>query len=409
MQRCSKLLGLGLSLALTATLACSSKNESTGDVAKADNAAGAKPAAVDIGTSTAIERLIERNVETVGSLIADEQVTVSSQVKGVVAEITVDLGSPVTAGQVIARISPREYELKLQQAEAALQQARARLGLRTGTDKLDVDQATEVRQAKASLDDAKLKMDRTRKLLETGDVPQERLDAAEISYRTMEARYQAARDNTINQWGLIEQREAEFQLAKKNLEDSTIKAPISGIVSAKLVSRGEYIADMGGKRDLVTIVKSNPLRLQANVSEIGISFVQKGVGVEFTVDAYPGRTFKATVSRVSPTVNAQSRLMLVEATAPNGEGQLKPGMFAKVFVKTSNKIPAVLVPGTAVSSIVGINKVYVVNHNTVEERQVKLGLKDGEMVEITSGLKVGETVAISNLDKLSNGKTVVTK
>ncbi|MBI4752695.1 MAG: efflux RND transporter periplasmic adaptor subunit [Acidobacteria bacterium] len=409
MTRIVKLSSLFLLLIALASAGCSRKNTNA-EAAPGNNGAPATPAGpVEIRTATAIERLIERNIETVGQLVADDEVTVSSQVRGEVSEMNIDLGSFVKAGQVIARISPQEYELKLKQAEAALQQACAKIGLTAPNPNFDIEQAPEVKQAKASLDETKLKMERTRKLIESGDVSQDRWDTVEINHRTALARYDAARDNIRNQLATIDQRSAEVQLARKNLNDSTITSPISGTVSQKLTSRGEYISEMGGNRSIATIVRSNPLRLQAGIPEVGVSFVKPGVGVDFTVDTYPGRTFKAQVSRISPDLNAQSRLLMVEATAENNEDMLKPGMFAKVFVKTTNKIPVVLVPVASVTSIAGLNKVFVVQQDKVVERQVKLGLRDGDMIEITEGVKKDEPVAVSNLSQLSNGVAVATK
>ncbi len=409
MTRIVKVSSAFILLIALASAGCSRKNTNA-EAAPGNNGAPVTPAGpVEIRTTTAIERLIERNIETVGQLVADDEVTVSSQVRGEVSEMNVDLGSFVKAGEVIARISPQEFEFKLKQAEAALQQACTKIGLTGPNPNFDIEQAPEVKQAKASLDETKLKMERTRKLIESGDVSQDRWDTVEINHRTALARYEAARDNVRNQLATIDQRNAEQQLARKNLNDSTITSPITGIVSQKLVSKGEYISEMGGNRSIATIVRSNPLRLQASVPEVGVSFVKPGVGVDFTVDTYPGRTFKAQISRISPELNAQARLLMVEATAENNEDLLKAGMFAKVYVKTTNKIPVVLVPVSSITSIAGLNKIFVVEQNKVVERQVKLGLRDGDMIEITEGVKKDEQIAVSNLGQLSNGVAVATK
>lgn len=406
-MKSSKFVLIGVAVVALSFSACS-KQSAESETAKAAAPEIAVPA-IEIRTSTAVERVIERDVETVGTLLAEDEVTVSSQVRGEVSEISVDVGSVVRAGQVVARISPEEYRLKLDQAEAALKQSLTRLGLSSADQACDVDQAAEVRQAKAALDDAQLKLDRAKRLVSTGDVSRERLDAMEINHRTMDARYQAARDNTLNLLAAVEQRKAEVKLARKNLDDSLIRSPIDGFVSVKHVSRGEYISEMGGNRSIVTVVKSNPIRVQASVSEIGISFVKPGLTVSFTVDAFPGRFFPGTVSRISPVVNSQSRLLSVEATAPNPDGALKPGMFAKVFVKASNRTAGIFVPSPAVSTNAGLNKVFVVEQGRVTEREVRIGFRDPEFTEIVSGVKNGETVAVSNLEKLSTGASVATK
>jgi RND family efflux transporter MFP subunit len=383
------------------------KSEAEPVVRAAADEAATRP--IEISTAVAIERRIRRSVETVGSLLADEEVTVSSQVRGEVSEMSVDLGSVVKAGQVIARISPREFEFRVQQTEAALAQARAQVGLTGDAERVEVEQVAGVKQAKAALDDAQLNLERARRLFNSGDISRERLDVAETNFRSVEARHQAARDTAFNQIALVEQRRAEVRLARKNLEDSFIRAPISGVVSVKHVSRGEFINDMGGSRAVATIVKSSPVRVQASIAESGVSFVKVGVPVRFTVDAYPGRDFSAVVKRISPALNAQARLLTVEATAQNGDGLLKPGMFARVFVDVSNNYPATLVPGTAVASVAGLYKAFVVENGRVVEREVKLGQREGDLIEITEGVKPGETVAVGTLDKLSDGRKVAVK
>src|SRR5690349_11342480 len=117
-------------------------------------AASADPLAVK--TSLIVERPVERYVEVVGSLKADQEVVVSSEAKGAVEELPVDLGSVVRHGQLLARLSQRESKLRVDQAQAALDQARARVGLRSGSGSLEAEQNSEVRQAKAYLDEARL-------------------------------------------------------------------------------------------------------------------------------------------------------------------------------------------------------------------------------------------------------------
>lgn len=372
------------------------------------NADAAAPPVLEVRTTTAVERLVRKSIETVGSLVPDEQVVVAGQVGGEITELTVDVGSPVKAGQVIARISPKEYELKLQQAEAALAQARALLGEAGRRDPIDIDAVPVVRQAKAALDDARAQMERAERLAASGDLPRQRLDTAEANYRAAEARYQAARDEAVMRIGAVEQRQAEVRFARKKLEDSTVRAPIGGFVSVRHKSRGDFINEQGGNRDIVTIVRLDPIRVQANVAEVGVSYVKVGMAARFTTDAYPGRDFPARVARISPVLNQQARLLMVEAVAPNPQGLLKPGMFVRVYVDIAGDVPAVFVPSVAVVSAAGVEKVFVAVDGKAVERRVRLGRRDGEAVEITEGLKPGEKVITDNLDRLADGTPVKT-
>jgi RND family efflux transporter MFP subunit len=356
-----------------------------------------------VATAPIVERRVDRYAEVVGTLKADQQVVVSSELKGTIAELPVDLGSTVRQGQVLARLSSREFQLRVDQAEAALQQARARLGLRGDSKQLSPEQNSEVRQAKAALDEARLRYDRAATLIKNGDIPQERYDQAEIGFRSAEARYQAAQDNFYNQIAVIEQRVAELQLAQKELNDATIRCPLDGTVSVRHVTRGEYIK---AETPIVTIVKSNPLRLQAVVPEVAVSSIRVNIPVTLSIDAYPGRTFKGSISRVSPSLDEKARTLTVEATVDNADGALKPGLFAKVQVLVNRQSPAVMVPAESLLTFAGLTKLFVVENDHVVERVVKTGLKDGDYIEILEGARVGERVAVENLGRLSNGLAI---
>jgi RND family efflux transporter MFP subunit len=390
---------LAISLIPFLTLAGCSRN-----ARETVTAAQTQPMAVR--TAPIVERQVERYVQVVGTLKADQEVVVSSEVRGTIDELPVDLGTKVKRGQLLARISPREYKLRVDQAQAALDQARARIGMRSGDGQLDAEQNSEVRQAKAVLDEARLRFERAKTLIKNGDIPQERYDEAEIGYRSAEARYQAAQDNYHNQTALIEQRVAELQLARKQLNDTSIQAPLDGTVSARHVTRGQYIK---AETPIVTIVKSNPLRLQAVVPEVTVASVRVKLPVTLTVDAYPDRTFQGEISRVSPSLDEKTRALTVEATVQNSDGTLKPGLFATVQLLVTKQSPAVMAPSRSLLAFAGLTKLFVIQDGKVVERIVKTGLKEGDFVEILQGAKVGEQVAVESLGKLSNGVAVKAK
>jgi RND family efflux transporter MFP subunit len=384
----------GLALGLSA---CSKRKDES---VRAD-AAPAQP--LTVKTALVEERPVARYVEVVGSLKADQEVVVSSEVKGIIEELPVDLGSVVHRGQLLARLAQREAQLRIDQAQAALDQARARVGMRNGSSSLEAAQNSEVRQANAALDEARLRYERARTLIKNGDISQERFDEAEIQHRGAEARYQSAQDSFHNQTALVEQRAAELQLARKQLQDTIIVAPIDGAVSARHVTRGEYIRS---EAQIVTLVRSNPLRLQAVVPEVAVASVRLNQSVTLAVDAYPGKTFSGVISRISPALDEKARTLTLEATVPNADGELKPGLFASVRLLVARESPALMVPSNSLLAFAGLTKVYVVEGNRAVERVVKTGLREGGYVEILEGAKAGERVAVENLGKLSNGAVV---
>jgi RND family efflux transporter MFP subunit len=365
-------------------------------------AAAATPPAVDITSAAAISRNLPRGVEAVGSLAADEEVVVSAQIAGELTGLSVDFGSYVQQGQVIGQIDRRDAQLKVEQAEAALKQTMARLGMREG-ERFDPQQNAEVQQAKAQLDWANLEYGRNVKLVENGDVPRAVYDQATTNRNLARARYQAALDAVNQQVALVEQQRAAINLARKSVTDTVVRSPISGAVKEKHVARGAYLA-VGNK--IVTLVKTSPLRLRADIPESSAASVRVGQTITLSVDALPDRTFEGRVIRIGPSLSEQTRALTVEAQVANPANQLRPGMFAKTQLITDTNASAVMVPRKAVLNVAGLSKVFVVENGKARERVVKAGEGDGDLVEIVSGVNAGETVATSNLDRLQEGTLV---
>ncbi len=404
----TKLL-LGLIVAIAAAgLACSGEKkqpEATADAAT-KAAAAATPEVVDVTTAAAITRNLQRTIEVVGSLAADEEVVIAAQAPGELSQLNVDFGGYVTQGQVIAVIDQRDAKLKVEQAEAALKQTMARLGmpsdLKAG-EKFDPNQNADVRVAKASLDWTQMDLERAAKLVENGDVSRSIYDQAITQNNLAKARHQAAIDAVNQQLAIVEQQRAALSLAKKAITDTVVRAPISGAVKEKFVNRGSYLA-VGGR--ILSLVKINPLRLRADIPESSAAAVRKGQTMNLTVEALAGRTFTGRVVRIGPSLSEQTRALTVEAEVGNSGNQLRPGMFAKSQLITANSAPAVMIPAKAILTIAGLSKVFVIENGKAIERIVKAGVADGELVEIIEGINANEIVATSNQEKLQQGSAV---
>src|SRR5262249_47955030 len=151
----------------------------------------------EVGTATVVERTAARSIEAVGSLEAEDVVTVSSQASGNLDEISVDIGSQVRQGQTIARLDPRELKFKVTQAEATFRQAEARLGIAPGG-RIDPEHTTEVRQARAGMERARYDLNAAKNLVQSGDISQQQLDVYQKTFDQLEARYQASLENVRN-------------------------------------------------------------------------------------------------------------------------------------------------------------------------------------------------------------------
>jgi membrane fusion protein, multidrug efflux system len=169
------------------------------------------------------------------------------------------------------------------------------------------------------------------------------------------------------------------------------------------VSVGDYVTK-GLK--VATVVRISPLRVRLTIPEHFVSVVGVGQPVAFAVDAYPGREFEGTVKYVSPNLEANQRALTVEASVPNPDGALKPGLFATARIEQPQKTPAILVPATAVQTSAGTSRVYVVNGDHVDERIVTIGQTIDALIEVTSGLKAGDRVATKNVTTLADGTKV---
>jgi RND family efflux transporter MFP subunit len=382
------------------SLACSRNKPET--AARADNHTEPVAETIEVSTAQVVERNLRRSLEVVGSLEAEDDVTVSSQLSGIIDEITIDVGAAVRQGQVIARIDPRELRFRVEQNEAALRQAEARLGVRPG-EKIDPQKQPEVRAARSAVDRARYDWDAAQTLVDKGDISRQQFDVYQRAFEQADARYQAALENVRNLEAQIEEKRAQLALAKKQLGDTEIISPISGIVKEKHASRGEYLQP--GK-PIATILQVNPLRLRLEVPESFAALITRGMTVTLEVDAFPDRKFQGKIHRINPSVDEKSRSLIAEAQVLNQSGSLKPGMFARAQIVSNQDGTALMVPDKAVVSVAGVNKVFVVSGDKASERLVKLGARDGNMVEIIEGVHSGERVITTQTDKLQDGALV---
>jgi RND family efflux transporter MFP subunit len=391
---------------LAIPLLCVSAAGCTGETkASQEKAAAASPAAPrQVRVLEAVEQRVARTVVATGTLAAEDQVVVGTKVPGRLAEIVVDMGTPVRRGQVVARLDASDYRLRVDQADAALQQARARLGLTaTGSDeRVDPEQTSIVRQARAVLEEATLTRDRSAKLMEQDLIARAQLDTAEANLKVAEGRYHDAVEEVRNRQALLLQRRSELELARQQLADIAIASPIDGAVAIKQASVGEYLA---AGAPVATVVRLHPLRLRVNVPERESVDVRTGQAVRLTVEGDPN-VYQGRVVRLSPIVQEQSRTLSVEAEIPNERAVLKPGAFARADIVTQASEPVIRVPATALVIFAGIEKLLVVRGGKIVEIRVQTGRRANDSVEIVGGLKPGEQVVLQP-GNLGPGQPVV--
>ena len=364
--------------------------------------AGSPTEARHVKVAAVTEVPMERVVTVTGTLAAYDQATVSAKVPGRVQAIIVDLGSVVRQGQMIAQLDPQDYKLRLQQAEAALAQARARVGLSPDgkDDRIDPEETGTVRQARALLDDAKQKRERAASLLGQGVIAQAQLDSADADLKVAMSRYQDAIEEIRNRQAMVGQRRTELEIARQQLADCSIYAPFGGVVQEKRASVGEYLAPGA---PVVNVVRVDPLRLRAEVPEREARNVVSGQPVRLTVEGDPN-LYTGRIVRLSPTITAQSRILIVEAEVRNS-GSLRPGSFARADIVADDKTTVPAVPTSSIVSFAGIDKVITIQDGKALEKPITTGRQSGEWIEVLSGIKVGENVVV-NPGNLQSGQPV---
>ena len=422
---------------LLAVLAISSCGDPGATEALKDQA---KPAAESttptVAVIPAVERSVSSAVQVTGSFVARESSDVAPQAGGRVAETPVDVGAFVQVGQVIARMEDRDAQLRLQQAkasqqqfEASMRQAQSRIGLGAG-EQFNPNSVPEVLSAKAAYDSATAQAKlaeadaaRYSNLIKTGDVSQSAYDRARTQADTAQAQANASRQQyeaTLNSarqnyqgvmtaQAALSGTNAQLAIAEKALEDTIVRAPFAGYVSARPVAVGQFA---GNNSKIATLLRITPIRLELQVQELNVPQMKVGATVEANVPGYPNRILNGRVAAINPAIDPSSRTFVVIAEFPNGDIALKPGMFGTARILLPGSSKGIFVPRTAVMADATTNssKVFFVRDGHARVGVVQLGIQqdgasNGE-VQVLSGLAAGAMVATDHLADLYDGQPV---
>ncbi|HMH52664.1 MAG TPA: efflux RND transporter periplasmic adaptor subunit [Candidatus Acidoferrum sp.] len=395
------------SLALLGILSFFAAGCSRDSTASTDKAAPAKgPKAVEVRVIPAAEVRMPRTVGVSGTLAADDLVVLSLKVPGRISELKVDLGTRVKKGQIVARLDPTDYRLRVEQAQATLVQARVRLGLPAdgADDRVDPEKTALVRQARAVLEEARLTRERFAKLLEQQFVAKAQFDTAVANEQVADGRYQDAIEEVRNRQSVLVQRRTELEMARQALTDTELLAPVDGMIRERRTATGEFLS---AGAPVATLVKIHPLRLQLAVPERAAASVRVGQEVRVSVDGDAG-VHAGRVVRLSPSIQEQNRTLMLEAEVPNQAGTLRPGSFTRAEIVIAADQPAIFVPASSIVVFAGIEKVLTIKEGKALERRVVTGRREKDRVEIVEGLKVGEAVVIDP-GNLVGGQAVVVK
>jgi multidrug efflux pump subunit AcrA (membrane-fusion protein) len=383
---------------------------------RVDAAASPTPATIEVTTAAAIQRELPRYFEATGSLAGDMQSDVQPQTSGKVIALGVDLGSYVKRGQMIVKLEAADSKLHLDQAVAQLESAKAatrqaeeKIGLRPGQP-FNPEQVPEVAAARANYELAEKNLQRSLKLIESGDVSRASFDQQKAQRDALRETYQAALAQARQNFAAVAvarsnvaNAQSQVNLAQRALAYTVIGSPIDGFVADRPVDLGEYVTTT---TKVATVVRTNPLRVRIDIPEQSIPEVKTGESVSVTTSAWPDRSFSGRIARISPSVTPNSRTLTVEAEIENSSNALKPGQFATVRILLPRSEPAVLVPAKAVRTEAGVSRLFVIKDGHAQQRLVQLGQTEGDLVEIKQGAAADELVATSNIELLSDGISV---
>jgi RND family efflux transporter MFP subunit len=366
-------------------------------------ARGTEEPARAIRTEAVKQQTIRRTVDIVATLAADEQVTISAEASGSVRRILADLGDRVTAGQALVEIDREKLQYNADEQRAALDRTLAKYGAASPDRLPPIEQTPDVQKAAAERLQAQQALDRATELYKRQLVPQQLLDDADATFRSKQASYEVSLQNARNLRADIAASVAATKLADRQLRDTSIRAPFNGYVEKRLVSVGQLV---NVQTPVMSVVRIDPLKVTAEIPEAMAPWIKVGQPVTVFVDAYPDRTFTATVSRISPSVSPQTRAFPFEALVPNPAAELKPGSFARVHLESSRVDQVLTVPFAAIQYRYGVNRVFVIQGGRLAARELKLGERAGDRVAILTGVNTDDPVAVSDVDQLADGQRV---
>jgi multidrug efflux pump subunit AcrA (membrane-fusion protein) len=397
----------------------------------AGNASAAQK--LEVRVARAAVRNVPASFEETGSFAADETSDIAPLVTGRILSTPVNVGDFVRKGQAICELEHRDAQLRLDQARAQLdqavsveRQAEARIGM-NGSASFDPAKMPEVVAARATFQSAEAQArqaaadaKRYQNLVESGDVSRSAYERAHTQQETAEAQanaarqqYEAALNGARQGWGGVEMSRAAVEAARvqlaqaeKGLDDTTIRAPFDGNITARFVAAGEYVGPPNNK--IATIVRMSTLKLQLQTPEQRAARAKIGMSVAARVAAYPDREFTGKVTAINASVDPASRIFIVEARFDNPDAALRPGMFATAKVLLPGGEDGVFVPRAAVirDKTTDSYQMFTIENGAAHLRVVMTGDTQGDAIRITSGLSGQETVATDHLSELYDGAPV---
>lgn len=337
------------------------------------------------------------------------EVRVGARISGKVDRLYANIGDVVKKGQVIAELEKADLEARVQQGAAGLRLAEAKLSALKSLRPVQIKQAEAgVSQWQATVDLNRKDVERAKELFGKNFISRQDLDQAEAQIAVSESQLLSARkalelaiagyeEDTKQAAAEVEGAKSALTDARVQLSYATITAPIDGVIGSVSTQQGETVAAGLNAPTFVTIINLARLQVDAFVDEVDIGKVKPGQKAVFTVDSFPSREFAGKVAAIYPEAVIQENVVNYDAVVQITDkysGLLRPEMTASVSVFLETHRNVLTVPVGAVKRDQGKNIVYVLNNGQLQKREIKVGWKDSQGVEILSGLNEGETVSL---------------
>jgi HlyD family secretion protein len=367
-----------------------------------------------------------------GYIIAAHKIEVASKVVGRVAWIGVEKGDKVKEGQVLVRLEDDEYRARLIEAEGQLSSLQARLAeLENGSRPEEIAKAqADIEQVRADQENARVSLQRTRTLVEQGVLPKQSLDDAQARYEAQVARVASLRKSyELVHTGprkeqieavraQVKQAEGALAFAKTQLENTVIRAPVSGTILERNVEKGEFVTtgfvgDRGAKGYVASLADLRDLQVELDINQNDFAKLGPRQPGLVTTDAYPDRKYQSHIEEISPEANRQKATVQVKVKVLNPDDYLRPEMNASVAFYSAEKSaessgdqieakPAITIPASAVRD----GAVFVVIDGRAVRRSVQASIKGPQGVSIASGLIGGEDLIVNPPPDLKDGQKV---
>ncbi|BAH06045.1 efflux RND transporter periplasmic adaptor subunit [Clostridium kluyveri] len=361
---------------------------------------------------------LSTDVNYSGKLTAKEEVSVSPKSPGKVKTLNVKVGSTVKSGETLFTLDSDSLQAQLKQQQASIDSAKANLNKTksSGVEQQVVQAQQAVDSAKISYDDAQSSYNRTESLYSSGAASKQELDTAKTKLDSASVTLSSAQQNLslIQQkigpesvavaQAQVTQAQAAVDSIQSQINDTIIKAPISGIISAVNIHEGEISPTATAS---ITIIDLSSLIIEANVPGNMLSKIKVNQSIPVTIPSLSNKEITGSIETINPDADSTTKEYLIKIKVPNSGGDLKPGMFVKISLPDETEDNILTVANQAVKMENGVSYLYKVENNKIKKISVNTGLSNDEITQIISSkIHAGDNIVPEGQTFLNDGDKV---